>query len=480
VPKWVNREKVKVVLHKDFIPEEYLPTFCSTTIEMFLGFIPGLPERFIYANDDIFALNLCQEKDFFVGDIPVLNYTASSAAYRPSSQYERHLVNSLRLASKAAGIDRHWTRVTPKHNLNSMTVSSYKKVWEVCGDEIKAGLSKFREDYNHNQYLFSFYDFVRGHSMYNQTSIGRYLCFSNRTPREVAGMLTTTKTKMVCVNDADVTNFESTKNIINEAFQKKFPYASRYELPSPEENSLKVHLYTLCYNEIKLLPFAVDYWKTIADQVFVLDNGSTDGSVEYLKTVPNVHVVNFTSDGFNDDIHKRLKNEVWKASRGKADFVVVCDLDEFMYSPRGIRNTLKDMKRRGYTICKPIGYNMVSETFPEKSEKLLWEVCSNGFRDKTFDKVTIFNPNEISEMKYGPGAHLCSPRGNVVWYDDKDVYLLHYKWLSLQYVLDRYKEYSERMSKINIEKKWGVQYSRPIGKTKSDFNKNLINSKKII
>ena len=119
-----------------------------------------------------------------------------------------------------------------------------------------------------------------------------------------------------------------------------------------KKDTLKVHLYTLCYNEMKILPFAVQYWKTIADEVFVLDNHSTDGSAEYLKGQPHIHVINFESDGFNDSIHKKLKNEVWKASRGKVDFVVVCDLDEFMYAKDGIRNKMLEMKKNGVTICK--------------------------------------------------------------------------------------------------------------------------------
>ena len=36
VPKWINRENVRVVLHRDFIPKELLPTFNSCTIESFL------------------------------------------------------------------------------------------------------------------------------------------------------------------------------------------------------------------------------------------------------------------------------------------------------------------------------------------------------------------------------------------------------------------------------------------------------------
>ena len=40
VPSWVDTEEVKIVLHKDFIPKEFLPTFNSTCIEMFLKDIP--------------------------------------------------------------------------------------------------------------------------------------------------------------------------------------------------------------------------------------------------------------------------------------------------------------------------------------------------------------------------------------------------------------------------------------------------------
>jgi hypothetical protein len=49
IPKWLNTNhpKIRIVLHKDIIPEEYLPTFNSTTIEMFLKNIPGLSEHFI-------------------------------------------------------------------------------------------------------------------------------------------------------------------------------------------------------------------------------------------------------------------------------------------------------------------------------------------------------------------------------------------------------------------------------------------------
>ena len=36
VPQWINKMGVNIVLHEQFIPSRFLPTFNSTAIEMFL------------------------------------------------------------------------------------------------------------------------------------------------------------------------------------------------------------------------------------------------------------------------------------------------------------------------------------------------------------------------------------------------------------------------------------------------------------
>jgi len=55
-PDWINPdcEKLVLVKHSDFIPQKYLPTFNSKTIELNLGRIDSLSEHFVYFNDDIF------------------------------------------------------------------------------------------------------------------------------------------------------------------------------------------------------------------------------------------------------------------------------------------------------------------------------------------------------------------------------------------------------------------------------------------
>lgn len=55
-PPWLDpaQDRVIWVRHEAVIPPEYLPTFNSHVIETFLHHIPGLSERFLYLNDDVF------------------------------------------------------------------------------------------------------------------------------------------------------------------------------------------------------------------------------------------------------------------------------------------------------------------------------------------------------------------------------------------------------------------------------------------
>ena len=55
VPEWLNleHEKLSIIKHSDYIPDEYLPTFNSNVIELNLHRIPQLSEHFVLFNDDM-------------------------------------------------------------------------------------------------------------------------------------------------------------------------------------------------------------------------------------------------------------------------------------------------------------------------------------------------------------------------------------------------------------------------------------------
>jgi len=54
-----------MVFHKDIFPEHIYPTYDAATIEAFLDKIPGITDRFIYFNDDVFLNNYIHPCFFF-------------------------------------------------------------------------------------------------------------------------------------------------------------------------------------------------------------------------------------------------------------------------------------------------------------------------------------------------------------------------------------------------------------------------------
>jgi hypothetical protein len=71
-------------------------------------------------------------------------------------------------------------------------------------------------------------------------------------------------------------------------------------------------------------------------------------------------------------------------------------------------------------------------------------------------KKIIFNPN--IDMVYGLGAHQSSCN-NCVMSEEFDLMLLHYKYLSLDYVKERYKILNSRLSSWNKRVGAGTHYT---------------------
>ncbi|ORX52890.1 hypothetical protein BCR36DRAFT_582302 [Piromyces finnis] len=70
IPAWldISHPRIKIVDHKEIIPNHIYPTFDSGTIELFFDKIPGITERFIYFNDDIFINNYIHPSFFFTSE----------------------------------------------------------------------------------------------------------------------------------------------------------------------------------------------------------------------------------------------------------------------------------------------------------------------------------------------------------------------------------------------------------------------------
>lgn len=250
---------------------------------------------------------------------------------------------------------------------------------------------------------------------------------------------------------------------------------------------MRIHAYLLCWNESEIMPLVIKHYQKFCDKITILDNYSTDGSDELAKSLA-CEVIKFGTKFFDDQENMKIKNSCWKGS--DADWVIVADFDECLFSyyvdtiMHASESWWSDIQEKliierdeqKSTIIKTIGWQIMSDSMPQHD---LLDI-TNGFRFDNYSKNIIFDPKEIKEINYNPGAHRIDPVGNVV-FSEESLYVLHYKHIGgVQRTIDRYKQYKPRMSKNNRRKGWGSHYDRTEQSIREEWNERMAKSKSLI
>lgn len=262
LPQWldVSNSKLNIVNHKDFIPEKYLPTFSSRPIELNMHRIKGLSDKFVYFNDDMFLLNSVQPEFFFKKGLPrdyifiksiyhydnddfwayvLINDTwkvcnhflYKKQFFKHMSKYinfrytlKQNFRNAYRIENGSyPGFDDH-------HLASAYLKSTFEKVWDAEYDVLDATcMQKFRGPLNVNQYIFRYWQLAEGSFFpISKKKMGRMYNIKNEND-SLADMIVNGKEKLICINDADIENYESTKAKVLAAFEKRFPEKSSFE-----------------------------------------------------------------------------------------------------------------------------------------------------------------------------------------------------------------------------------------------------------
>lgn len=240
---------------------------------------------------------------------------------------------------------------------------------------------------------------------------------------------------------------------------------------------MNIDVYCLCWNEIKVLPFVIQYWKRFARHVYVYDNGSDDGSLELLAQYPDwITVIHYeTNNTLNDIAYLQIKNNCWKVS--DADWVCVCDMDECLYA-KDIFGEIEKLEKEGVNVISPQWCDVWGDKFPEYDEtKLCHEVIGgvNPSMQSHLHKCILFKPCDIKEINYGIGAHTCHPVGDnpkIDFLKDK-LWLVHLKNLSADYRIERFKACAERLSDVNKKHGFGFHYNMKAEETRKEFEEGV-------
>lgn len=262
IPPWLNTEhpKLCIVNHRDYIPEQYLPTFSSHTIELNIHRIKGLSEHFIYFNDDIYLVQKTRPEDFFVDGLP-----CDSAVVNPIAPSDRYSINSLQFTT-AAVINEHFSKkkvmrrdwkkwfslkyrsllllnlmflpwgrfpgLLEKHIPSSFLKSTFDEVWkeeyELLDSTCSHRFRDFKSDIN--QWILKEWQICSGKFIPRDINCGKLLTVANADDaKKAAELLKHPRCQMVCINDhLDGVDPEVQETIIR-AFDAVFPNKSEFE-----------------------------------------------------------------------------------------------------------------------------------------------------------------------------------------------------------------------------------------------------------
>ena len=226
---------------------------------------------------------------------------------------------------------------------------------------------------------------------------------------------------------------------------------------------MKIEVYVLAWNEERLINQFID-WYAFAD-ITVLDNYSTDTTVELARS-RGCSVIKYGSMQQDNQAMKQIKEDCWKNS--KADWVVVCDMDEFLYHPR----LLSLLEYTSATVIQTQGYQMVSEE-PMPAIDLKF-----GSREPGLDKSICFRPGKITSMNWDHGCHHCNPIGEIRTLQNT-VKMLHYSMLGKDNMKQRWSQYRARMSQWDIDHGAGAHYLWPDSQIDQQFEKYKNTSEKV-
>ena len=230
VPDWVNSENIKIVYHRDFIPSQFLPTFNSCTIESFLYRIQDLSEKFIYFNDDIFAINPLYESDFFTDETPHIKFVYQDS-YPKESIHRCQCRSGLDMITNALHRDKYPINklFTPEHTATPMLKSTLLEVGKLCEQQINQSISILRMPKNVNQHIYSYYQYYTDNYI---DDLYTYVYMELQDDlTSVQNALSSSELQLICLNDSDkVKHFKDTRANLLKIFENKFPQKCRYEI----------------------------------------------------------------------------------------------------------------------------------------------------------------------------------------------------------------------------------------------------------
>jgi len=266
-PAWLRQENEKLVIvrHEDFLPEEYRPCFSSHPIELNMHRIRGLGEKFVYFNDDMFLLRPVKEELFFLHDLPrdsalldpvpttdlcdrgeqgrISTVPLNNCEYLNRDYDFRTVLAGQRRKWLNPGYGKgafrnlmlmSWPRFVGFHETHlpqAFLKSCFEEAWDQDYDILDAtSRHAFQDDRDVNQWLIRERQLAEGKFVPRATKTGAFFDLA-RDDFDAVKAILRQKISMVCLNDGPMGTeaFLQRKAEIQEAFHEILPEYCEFE-----------------------------------------------------------------------------------------------------------------------------------------------------------------------------------------------------------------------------------------------------------
>jgi hypothetical protein len=180
-----------------------------------------------------------------------------------------------------------------------------------------------------------------------------------------------------------------------------------------------------------LIKHLMPIWKTYADGFVFMAHNSTDGTVEYLKSVKDEYnILEIIEINLKDEdslIETDLRQELFDTARKYSDKLICLDADEYL-DGSWTKNDLSEHLDQH----KDVKFNLRWVQYTGKNTIRAEKKWINHYTDR-IGSYTLAKPCQY-KPKFNHAEHIPTPSGGIKQIKPEQLYIAHLQWLNKRYV----------------------------------------------
>ena len=264
VPSFLNLDhpKLHFVTHREFMPEDCLPTFNASAIEMNIHRIEGLAEHFLYMNDDTFIGRPLKPEAFFKNGLPCVNGSEQIIPPTDFTETARHMAindvgvinnhfkkkmqlrknrgkyihpcyglrDNIKTLAVRIAYPNYFVGFKNKHAVSPYLKQTFEEIWAAEPDLLmNTSRNKFRTKSDVNQWLALWWQVASGKFTPSEVDNVTYLVVKVLID-EICDTIVNQKHDLFCLQDPDwEVDFNLLSARLHDAFEAILPDKSTFE-----------------------------------------------------------------------------------------------------------------------------------------------------------------------------------------------------------------------------------------------------------